>query len=58
MVFNTKEFRIPNPKFAAHYAFETLPEYLFQEVTEGNIPMGCHNWMNNNPDFWEKYISY
>ena len=37
--------------------FETLPEYLFQEVTEGNIPMGCHNWMNN-PDFWGKYISY
>jgi len=56
LVFNSLEFKIPDPKLAAHYAFETLPQYLFNEVTHGSLPMGCHNWMNNNPEFWNKHI--
>ena len=57
-IFNDSEFKIADLLTSANYSFEVLPEFLFEEVTHGRLPMGCHNWMNNNPDFWKNYIKY
>ena len=57
-IFNDNEFKIADLLTAANYSFEVLPEFLFNEITVKHLPMGCHNWMNNNPDFWKKYIHY
>lgn len=57
-IFSADQFKIADPQTAASYSFEVLPEFLFREVTKGILPMGCHNWMNNNPDFWKNYIRY
>lgn len=57
-IFNQSEFNIADPLTAAHYAFEVLPRFLFEKVTHGKLPMGCHNWLNNDPNFWKKYIKY
>jgi len=56
-VFSKDEFKIADPVTAAHYSFEVLPQFLFDDVTKGQLPMGCHNWMNNDPDFWAEHIS-
>ncbi len=56
-VFKENEFKIADPVTAAHYSFEVLPQFLFDDVTKGQLPMGCHNWMNNDPDFWAEHIS-
>tara|TARA_B100000035_G_scaffold243560_1_gene212056 strand:+ start:2834 stop:3625 length:792 start_codon:yes stop_codon:yes gene_type:complete len=55
-IFKPFEFKIADPVTAAHYAFEVLPQFLFDKITNGKLPMGSHNWMNNNPEFWNKYI--
>lgn len=55
-VFSTEQFKIADPITAASYSFEVLPEFLFREVTKGSLPMGCHNWKNNDPEFWQKFI--
>ena len=57
-VFKSNAFKIADPTTAAHYSFEVHPDFLFQEITQGKLPMGCHNWMNNNPSFWKEYIKY
>jgi hypothetical protein len=57
-VFNSNAFKIADPTTAAHYSFEVHPDFLFQEITQGQLPMGCHNWVNNNPSFWKEYIKY
>lgn len=57
-VFNNNAFKISDPTTAAHYSFEVHPDFLFQEITLGQLPMGCHNWVNNNPSFWKEYIKY
>ena len=57
-VFGNDIFKIADPKTAAHYSFEVHPEFLFREITRGQLPMGCHNWKNNNPSFWKEYIKY
>ena len=57
-VFSTEQFKIADPFTAASYSFEVLPDFLFREITKGSLPMGCHNWKNNNLQFWESYISY
>ena len=56
LVFSTKGFHVADAKTAAHYSFETLPQYLYEDITKRKLPMGCHNWAYNNPDFWEKHI--
>ena len=56
-VFKENEFNIAAPKTAAEYSFEVFPSFLYSEVTERRLPMGCHNWMNNEPDFWAEHIS-
>ena len=55
-VFDKDIFKIADAKTAAHYSFEVHPEFLFREITRRELPMGCHNWMNNNPNFWREYI--
>lgn len=55
-VYDKESFRIADNRTAASYSFEVNPDFLFRDVTQGQLPMGCHNWMNNNPDFWKKYI--
>ena len=57
-IFNQTDFKIADTTTAAHYSFEVLPEFLFNQITEKHLPMGCHNWMNNSPDFWKNYINY
>ena len=56
-VFNIEDFKIADNQTAASYSFEVNPDFLFREVTQGQLPMGCHNWMNNNPFFWKEYIN-
>jgi len=56
-VFNIEDFKIADNQTAASYSFEVNPDFLFREVTQGLLPMGCHNWMNNNPFFWKEYIN-
>jgi len=57
LVFGKDEFNVADTKTAAHYSFETLPRYLYESVTKGTLPMGCHNWSRNDPDFWQSHIS-
>ena len=57
-IFDQSEFRIADPVTAAQYAFEVLPRFLFEKVTNRKLPMGCHNWLNNNPSFWKDHIKY
>ena len=57
-IFDQSEFNIADPVIASHYAFEVLPRFLFEKVTHGKLPMGCHNWLNNNPSFWKNHIKY
>ena len=56
-VFNSEDFKIADNQTAASYSFEVNPDFLFREVTQGLLPMECHNWMNNNPFFWKEYIN-
>ena len=57
-VFSDTEFKIADLHTASRYSFEVYPEYLYEKITHLKLPMGCHNWMNNNPDFWKNYIKY
>lgn len=57
LVFGKEAFKIADLITAAHYSFETLPRYLFDSVTEGKLPMGCHNWEGNNRNFWLRHIN-
>lgn len=57
-IFKHTDFKIADPTTAAHYSFEVFPKFLFERVTNGKLPMGCHNWLNNNPSFWKNYIKY
>lgn len=57
MIFSENEFHVADTGTAAHYSFETLPQYLYEKVTNQNLPMGCHNWMGNNPEFWKNHIT-
>jgi len=44
-------FTVPAAAEAALFSFETCPEYLF-ELTERNLPFGCHAWEKYNKEFW------
>ena len=56
-IFKENEFKTADHKTAAEYSFEVFPSFLYSEITDRKLPMGCHNWMNNEPDFWASYIS-
>ena len=55
-VFDSEKFKIADPTTAASYSFEVHPEYLYYNITKQELPMGCHNWMNNQPQFWANFI--
>lgn len=47
---------IPTPQEAMFFSFEKSPSYLFQ-LTNKNLPFGCHAWEKNEYDtFWKNYI--
>lgn len=51
--------RIPSPEEAAHFSFEISPQYLFDEITQGKLPFGCHAWRKYQyEDFWKHYINF
>ena len=58
LVFGKDEFNVADVETAAHYSFETLPRYLYESVTKGTLPIGCHNWSRNDPDFWQTHIPF
>jgi len=51
---NFKDFRIPDCKAAARFAFEYNPACLFKSIGS-KLPFGCHKW-DMNMDFWRNYI--
>lgn len=55
-VFSKELFRIADTITASHYSFEVNPTFLYNKVTTRKLPMGCHNWMNNEPLFWSDFI--
>lgn len=55
-IFGNDFFKIADTISASYYSFEVFPDFLINEITKGKLPMGCHNWMNNNPNFWKKHI--
>ncbi len=55
-IFCNDEFKISDPITASFYSYEVFPEFLYNEITNRQLPMGCHNWMNNDSSFWKKYI--
>ncbi len=55
-VFNENSFKIADHATASSYSFEVLPQFLFEEITSGELPMGCHAWESNDPTFWSKHI--
>ena len=49
--------RIPGPQEAAWFSFECSPKYLYEAVTGGFLPFGCHAWRKWQYDeFWSKFI--
>lgn len=49
------DFRVPEPKIALSFAFETKPQTMF--VMNGNkLPFGCHAFERYDYDFWKMHI--
>ena len=48
-------FKLPNWKTALRFAFEQAPEKCF-EITQQQLPFGCHAWEKYNPSFWDRFI--
>ena len=49
-------FRIPRPREALNFSFETEPRFCF-EHTGGCLPFGCHGWANPlHRTIWEPYL--
>lgn len=48
-------FKKPQAEEALHFAFERLPRKSF-ELTNRQLPFGCHAWQKYQYDFWQHYI--
>ena len=48
-------FRIPKPREALKFAFETEVRYCYQE-NGGRLPFGCHAWPVHEREFWEPFL--
>jgi hypothetical protein len=48
-------FKKPNAMEALQFAFELEPEQSY-ELTNGQLPFGCHAWEKYNPIFWKRFI--
>lgn len=47
--------KLPTWQEAIRFAFEKSPAATF-ELTNHELPFGCHAWEKYDPIFWEKYI--
>jgi hypothetical protein len=50
-----KDFRNAPAWICSSFAIEEEPYFLMNELA-GSLPMGCHAWSINNPEFWSQYI--
>lgn len=50
-----KDFKNAPPWLSATFAIEEEPRFLMKELG-GALPMGCHAWAINDPEFWRQYI--
>jgi len=50
-----KNFKVAPIEEAMKFSFEVKPEYLY-ELTDKQLPMGCHAWWRYNLDFWRPFI--
>ena len=48
-------FRIPSPREALLFAFETEPRYCYRENHQ-RLPFGCHGWPSYEREFWERFL--
>ena len=48
-------FRIPRPREALQFAFETEPRYCYHENNQ-RLPFGCHGWPTYEREFWEPFL--
>jgi hypothetical protein len=48
-------FRIPKPREALQFAFETQPRYCYRE-NGYRLPFGCHGWAAWGRGFWEPFL--
>lgn len=51
-----KPFNVAPPEAAMHFSFEVNPSKLF-EMTNQQLPFGCHAWEKYDPEFWSKFIN-
>ncbi|WP_338441496.1 DUF5672 family protein [Synechococcus elongatus IITB4] len=56
-LFPEEAWTKPLPEEAAWFSFECNSEYLYNNVTDQNLPFGCHGWNKYSVDFWKKHIS-
>lgn len=45
------DYRVAPPQIAAKFAFEVLPQHLF-EINSKILPFGCHAWQRYDQEFW------
>jgi len=48
-------FRRASVEEGLRFAFETSPRKCF-ELTDGELPFGCHAWERYDPDFWRPFL--
>ena len=48
-------FRIPTPREALDFSFETAPRYCLV-ANSGRMPFGCHAWTKHDRAFWEQFL--
>ena len=48
-------FKIPSPKDAINFSFESNPELLYKMNNEC-LPFGCHAWEKYGKHFWKQFI--
>lgn len=49
-------YKIPSSEIAMHFSFEVKPEKLYN-LTNSQLPMGCHAFEKYNPEFWQRFIT-
>lgn len=51
------QLSVPAVDEASLFAMETSPAFVYDNVTHGQLPFGCHAWRKNEYEsFWIKYI--
>lgn len=50
-------FKVPEPHEAAFFSFEVEPAYLY-ELTNHQLPIGCHAWEKYGYQFWKKVLGH